>query len=298
MRNSDKLRVAEIQRFCMHDGPGVRTTVFFKGCPLSCAWCHNPEMQSAQPQLLFYDKKCVGCRKCVEVCPNGAQLLSAQKIDRSKCKSCFECVKVCHAGALEKCGKSMTAQEILQEVKKDGAFYGKKGGVTLSGGEPLLQENAIELLRLCKQNGLSVAVETCGFVSRKVIDDAAKFVDLFLWDIKDTNALRHEKYTGVSNLPIIENLREVDSVGACTLLRCIIVSGVNDCEEHYLNIANIYKSLSHCVGVELLAYHTYGGAKSCFLGKDDNSNNEWIPSAEQMNFAKNFLTEHGVKIIE
>lgn len=287
--------VTEIQRFCMHDGPGVRTTVFFKGCPLRCLWCHNPETQQASPQLLFYPKKCIGCGECVAVCPvhahKGEQV---HEIDREACLACGACANACPTGALEICGKEMTADEILSEVERDRAFYGEHGGITLSGGEPLMQKGIVDLLRECKRRGLSTAVETCGMVPYEVIAQTIPLTDLFLWDVKDTNAERHKKYTGASNRTIPENLIRADKDGAKTRLRCILVNGVNTEDEHYRNVASLAASLSHCEGVEFLPYHAYAGTKATFLGLKDNGVKEWIPTDEQVAEAKDFLRSHGI----
>ena len=174
MNTNLNLNVTEIQRFCMHDGPGVRTTVFLKGCPLNCKWCHNPETKKAKSELLFYKNKCILCGECVLACKTFAQSVTDDiKINRLKCVSCFNCVKNCPTGALSKSGESMAIDEILSVVKKDKAFYGEKGGVTLSGGEPFMQgEGVVELLDKCKQNGISTAVETCGYVDFKILEKA------------------------------------------------------------------------------------------------------------------------------
>lgn len=287
--------VTEIQRFCMHDGPGVRTTVFFKGCPLRCLWCHNPETQQASPQLLFYPKKCIGCGGCAAVCPvhahKGEQV---HEIDREACLACGACANACPTGALEICGKAMTADEILSEVERDRAFYGEHGGITLSGGEPLMQEGIVDLLRECKKRGLSTAVETCGMVPYETVAEAIPVTDLFLWDVKDTNAERHKKYTGASNRTILENLTRADKDGAKTRLRCILVNGVNTEDEHYRKVADLAASLSHCEGVEFLPYHAYAGTKATFLGLKDNGVKEWIPTDEQVAEAKDFLRSHGL----
>jgi pyruvate formate lyase activating enzyme len=292
--------VTEIQRFCMHDGPGIRTTVFFKGCPLRCAWCHNPETQQKKPQLQYMQKQCIGCCACVAVCPNGVHKMENGEhlLHRESCTLCGACASACPARALETCGKEMTADEILKEAEKDRAFYGKEGGITLSGGEPFLQgEKLIQLLRACKERGLTTAVETCGFADPDLLVSAVPFVDLFLYDVKDTDEKRHKHYTGVSNQKIQDNLRLLDKQGAKTLLRCILVSGVNTDPAHYHALADLYHSLFHCKGIELLPYHAFGGAKSTFLGLPDSGNPAWIPTEEQMEEAKALLQARQVTLI-
>ncbi|MBE6597629.1 MAG: glycyl-radical enzyme activating protein [Ruminococcaceae bacterium] len=287
--NTDlKLKVTEIQRFCMHDGPGVRTTVFMKGCPLSCAWCHNPETQRMSSELLYYDKKCIGCRLCERVCGSKAHIFSDNHIlDRERCSACGRCAGECPSGALELCGMEYTVDELLSVITRDREFYREQGGVTLSGGEPLMQgEGAVGLLRACKEEGISTAVETCGYVDRDTLLAALPYTDLFLFDIKDTNDERHRRYTGVSNGRIIENLREIDRHRGRTRLRCILVNGVNTDEEHYRSVSALSESLSFCEGGEVIPYHAYGGGKATFIGRSDNGRREWIPTEEQITLAR------------
>ncbi|MBQ5791519.1 MAG: glycyl-radical enzyme activating protein [Clostridia bacterium] len=291
------MKIAEIQRFCMHDGPGVRTVIFLKGCPLRCAWCHNPETQSPHPQLLFEEQKCLACRACGE-CPQEVHRFEKMHtLQRESCVACGSCVSLCPTGALSLCGKDMTPAELLEIILRDAPFYQNGGGVTLSGGEPFLQgEEAPELLRLCKEKGISTAVETCGYVSPALLEKAVPFVDLFLWDVKDTDDPRHLAYTGVSNKPIMENLRRVDSLGGKTRLRCILVNGVNTEEAHYTAIAELFHSLQNCEGVELLPYHPYGDSKAKAAGMASASHREWIPSEETVLQGKNALLSQGVPI--
>jgi len=295
MNTENKLKVTEIQRFCMHDGPGVRTTVFLKGCPLRCEWCHNPETQKFMSELLFYPNKCIGCAAC-EVCCNGAHILKEKHlIHREKCTLCGECVDNCPTSALEICGKEYTQEEILAVVEKDRAFYGERGGITLSGGEPFAQgEAVIELLKACKERGLSTAVETCGYAEADVILAALPHVDLFLWDIKDTDSARHKRYTGASNERILKNLSLVNEMNARIRLRCVLVSGVNTVDSHYSAIAEIASKIRNFDGVELIPYHAYGGTKSVFLGGEDSGRREWIPEAEEIKRARDVLKKSGI----
>ena len=289
------LNVTEIQRFCMHDGPGIRTTVFLKGCPLRCAWCHNPETQAYRSQILFYPSRCIGCGGCVAVCKQKVHTLrDTHLLDRKNCTGCFSCTGICPTAALEPCGEKMTVEEILSVLEKDRAFYGTDGGITLSGGEPFAQKSAIDLLKSCKERGLSTTVETCGHVDEEILREALPYVDLFLWDIKDTDPQRHEKYTGVSNEKILKNLKTMDGLGAKIRLRCILVNGVNTDLSHYQAVANLAKSLKNSVGVEFIPYHAYGGTKSTFLGNADNGNPDWIPDAAQLKEAKDVLAVHGI----
>ncbi len=290
------LPVAELQRFCMHDGPGVRTVVFLKGCPLRCAWCHNPEMQKVGQEILFYPKQCIYCGACVSACPAGAQIIHPERLfQRDRCGACGLCAEVCCTNALVPVARDMTVEEILSAVMKDKAFYGEAGGVTLSGGEPLLHgAAAVTVLRACKEAGLNTALETCGYFDEALIPHLIPVVDLFLFDVKDTDDERHKAYTGVSNGRILENLRRLDGLGGKTRLRCILVNGVNTHEGHYGALADLALGLTHCEGVELLPYHAYAGSKMIPLGMSDNGRVEWIPDRETVREAVSYLRERGV----
>ena len=283
----------------MHDGPGVRTTVFLKGCPLRCAWCHNPETQARSRELLLYQSKCIRCRACEDVCQKGGHDLSCEHtVLREHCTACGECESVCPTGALAVAGRWYTVEELLAVIGRDRAFYGETGGVTLSGGEPLMQgEATLALLSACKAAGYSTAVETCGYADAEILLSAIADTDLFLWDIKDTDDARHREYTGVDTQKIRENLILADAYGARTRLRCILINGINTQTEHYRAIGALARSLARCEGVELLAYHAYAGSKATFLGRADNSRVEWIPDERQMKEARRTLIELGVRVL-
>lgn len=295
-----ELTVTDIQRFCMHDGPGVRTTVFLKGCGMRCQWCHNPETQKGKPELLFYAQKCILCGACAAVCPNRVHTVEDgnHMLLRDNCKNCGACASVCPTKALEISGTKYSSEELLSIVERDRPFFGNAGGVTLSGGEPFLQKDgAIELLQLCRLHGLNTAVETCGYFDPDVLNAAVPYTNLFLWDIKDTDSARHQKYTGVPNEPILNNLERANRLGARIRLRCILVNGVNTDDIHYRRVAELANRLSNCEGVELIPYHAYGGSKATFLGRPDNGKNEWIPTANQLGTAKQILFDQGVKVL-
>ena len=297
--SASRLPVTEIQRFCMHDGPGVRTVVFFKGCPLRCDWCHNPETQRATPETLFYASKCIFCGACVSACPKGAHTIHPERIfDRSVCTACGHCSTVCCTDAITPAARDMTVEEILSAVLRDKSFYGEAGGITVSGGEPMTHpDGVIALLAACREAGITTCAETCGEFPAHHLPALCAVTDLFLWDVKDTNPTRHKLHTGVDNARILQNLREADRLGAKTRLRCILVKGVNTVESHYHGLVALYRSLSHCEGVEFIPYHAYGGSKMLPLGQPDNGRVDWIPDETIVEAAKAYLRESGIPVI-
>lgn len=294
------IRITDIQRFCTQDGPGIRTVVFFKGCPLRCEWCHNPETQNARDEIFYNGDFCISCGKCAVVCPFGAHFLNADGLhsfDRGRCVACGKCADVCPAAAQERASSLKSVEEIMQIVKRDAVFYGKRGGLTLSGGEPLFQkEGATALLSAAKKSGISAVIETCGYFDGDILNDIAGKTDLLLWDIKDTDGDRHLRYTGAENNLISENLKKADALGMRTRLRCIVVASVNDDETHFGKVADIYASLRHCEGVELLPYHELGVKKRALLGESFCSRTEWVPTDAKIKNIKKLLRRRGVKV--
>lgn len=261
--------IFNIQKFSVNDGPGIRTTVFLKGCPLRCLWCHNPESNRVQKEIMFTPSKCVNCCACVKNCPNECHKIdeAGHFYDRTACTGCGACAAECYPGALELVGMQKTVDEVLKEVMKDEIFYKNSGGgMTVSGGEPLAQPAfTTALLKAAKEAGLHTALETCGFASEEVIRRVAQYTDLFLYDYKETDPVRHEQDTGVSNLRILENLRLLASLGANIILRCPIIPGYNDRPDHLRGIAETANVVG-AMEIHVEPYHPLGKGKSEALG--------------------------------
>jgi pyruvate formate lyase activating enzyme len=298
----DKGIVFDIQKFSLHDGPGIRTTVFLKGCPLRCLWCHNPESQSFKVELSFKKDKCVGCGACEAVCSEGVHKVteSSHTIDYSKCKACGKCVEVCAYDALKLYGKVMTVSEIISEVVKDIKYYEKSGGgITVSGGEPLAQPTFTrELLKAAREKGIHTCIESTGYVSTEIIGKLLPYVDLFLYDYKATDARKHEELTGVSNELILQNLQSIYEQGAAIILRCPLIPGVNDFEEHLQGIADMSRKYPLLKGIELLPYHDMGKGKYKELGREYFLGNLKNASEEQKKAWLSFFEAKGCKNIK
>lgn len=264
--------VFNIQRFSINDGPGIRTTVFLKGCPLSCIWCHNPESKLTKREVLFNKSKCITCGACGVVCDNRAHVFEdgEHSLKRDLCIACGRCADVCPMKGLEAVGEENTVEEVLITVMKDKIFYDTSGGgLTVSGGEPMLQfDFTYDLLKSAKEKGLHTCMETCGFAEEERYIQIAKHVDIFLFDYKETDPMRHKEYTGVSNERILKNLRAIDEIGAKMILRCPIIPTLNDRTEHFEGIARVANSLKNVIEINVEPYHPLGMGKSEMLGKD------------------------------
>lgn len=287
--------IFNIQKFCTSDGPGIRTTVFLKGCPLKCVWCHNPESQSIKTDISYNAERCLNCGKCVARCPNHCHGIECgvHRYVRSDCKACQACVHPT-CPAMEAYGYEITPEAIIADVMKDAAFYQNSGGgLTLSGGEPLAQpEFCLSILKLAKEQGLHICMETCGFAKTEVLAEVAQYVDLFLFDYKETDSQKHKTFTGVDNALILQNLRFLNSIGKPIILRCPIIPTYNDTEEHFDGIAQIANDLKSIQRVELEPYHDFGLMKYKRLGRRVGKMKDVeAPSKERMADIVAFLCE-------
>lgn len=288
--SGDKGIIFDIQRFSLVDGPGIRTTVFLKGCSLRCSWCHNPESQSYKPQLSYTSDKCINCLECVKVCSNGAHKQENGKhyLDWSLCNTSAKCIEVCSAGALKILGYEEYVEQIVTEVLKDKKYYDKTGGgVTVSGGEPLSQpEFTLALLKEFKKYNIHTTVDTCGIAKEISYSNILPYTDLFLFDYKITSSAEHKKYTGAGNELILSNLDYLYRNGASIMLRCPVIPGINDTVEHFKGIQKIIKQYPAIWSVEIMPYHNMGRSKAERIGQayafpelkttDDKIKQEWI----------------------
>lgn len=276
-------KIFEIKRFAVHDGDGIRTTVFLKGCPLKCVWCHNPEGIFLKPMLAYYAHKCIGCGECANVCLQNAHIMGEDGhiFKRESCIGCGACEDACLGEALTLYGKETTVEELLPKLLEDKEFYENSGGgVTLSGGECLLQADfCAALLKALKEAGVRTAVDTCGFVSRKAFEKVIPYTDVFLYDIKAIDPAVHKRCTGVENGLILDNLRYLDSLGKRVEIRIPYVPGYNDGEMG--KIADFVKSLSCVTGVRVLKYHNYARSKYEALDME-NTLPDVLPTEEEI----------------
>lgn len=277
-------RIFDIKRFAIHDGPGIRTTVFMKGCPLRCKWCHNPEGIRTNPEIGYMQKKCIGCSSCVKICQNGVYIPNDGEllIQREKCVMCEACVGSCFADALVLYGKSVDSDYIIERIIEDREFYKTSGGgVTLSGGEPLMQaEFSAAILKFCTGNKIHTALDTSGYATWSSFEKVIPYVNLFLYDIKHTGEEQHIKYTGVSNKPIIENLKKLDCVGTPIEIRIPLIPNVNDSEEQIKNTGELLSGIKNLQSVKLLKYHTLAKSKYAEIGLPEDIP-ENIPEANE-----------------
>ncbi len=255
--------VFQIQHFCTDDGPGIRTTVFLKGCHLDCAWCHNPEGKSMNPIIAINLVRCIKCGGCATICNNHRVEEGNHFYDASNCIACGKCIEICPAEAISFCGKHMTVSDVMEQVLADKGFYeGSGGGVTISGGEMLLQpEFSHALLKAAKEEGIHTCMETSGAVKYETLAYVAEHADLLLYDIKEIDDENHKKYVGIGNKLILDNLRKLNQLGKKVIIRCPMIPGVNDRNKHFDVIARLYNELECIQEVQILPYHELGTGK-------------------------------------
>lgn len=260
---SPKGLVFDIRRFCLHDGPGIRTTVSFKGCPLSCPWCHNPEGRSFEPSQLYFEERCRHCGECIPVCPNQAIREVDGKIQTGpECQACGTCVETCTSDARQIAGRWMTVTEVARQVERDSAFFDESGGgVTLSGGEPFFQPIFLgALLKTFRERRVHTVIETCGFVKPELLLSVLDRVDLFLFDVKILDPMKHKQYIGESNELILSNLESLARGGAKVIVRVPLIPSVNDSEDEFVKLGHLLREFG-ISQVHLLPYHSSGAAK-------------------------------------
>lgn len=286
--------------FSTRDGPGIRTTVFLKGCPLHCEWCHNPESQLSGPELMLRPNLCILCDACLPACPQGAIIRQGDEYitDRARCDLCGKCVEVCNADARAIVGREMTVSEVMAEIEKDVVFFDQSGGgVTFSGGEALLQRQfLLELLKACKGRGIHTALDTSGFAAWAVMEAVRPYVDLFLYDLKAMDDEQHRRYTGVSNRLILSNLRRLSELGHAIILRMPLIPGVNDTPQAIQAAGEFAASLPHLLHLEVLPYHQAGVEKYRRLDKGYLLTDMIPPSAEKVSAIAGELREYHLDI--
>jgi pyruvate formate lyase activating enzyme len=295
--------IFKIERFAVHDGPGIRTVVFMKGCRLRCLWCSSPESQTTSPELGYDAEKCAHCGDCVETCsveaitalPNGGIVTDIQR-----CDLCGECVAICQEGARKLLGEVVSAEAVVHETEKDSAFYHRSGGgVTLSGGEPTMQpEFATEILKGSLELGFHTAIETCGYVDREILDRILPYLDLIYIDIKHMSSDRHKELTGVGNELILANIKRIDEAAAklSLIIRIPVIPDVNDSAENIRETAEFVSRLKRVERIELLPYHRYGLLMYRVLFRDYALQKVKVPSKEHLSDLKNIIRAYDIPV--
>lgn len=292
--------VFDIQRFSLDDGPGIRTAVFLKGCPLRCVWCSNPESQKLEPELAYFSSNCVLCAQCVKNCPEKALTVGKEKIliDRRHCTVCGECEKHCNHGALQIIGKKMSVSEVIAEVLRDRPFYEESGGgITITGGEPLFQADfTASLLQASRKEMIGTAIETCGFGSRESFQKIVEYTDIVLFDVKLISEDLSSKYTGVTSEGIIQNLKTVDSLGKDIYIRFPLIPGYTDTEENLFAIAGLVKSLQNVIEIDILPFHQYGKHKYSSLGYEYPLEDKDPIQRDDAGWVTDFFEEKNIRV--
>lgn len=301
--------IFNIQRFSIHDGPGIRTTVFLKGCPLACMWCANPESQSFEYEVAHSDLRCNGCKDCLQACPNNAIIINSKdnkkiiRIDRNLCSKCLQCVEVCYTGAIKLYGYKMTVKEVFEKVEKDIPFYtNSNGGVTVSGGEPLCQTKFVtELFKICKEIGIHTTLDTCGYANKDSFKKVLPYTDLVLYDLKFIDEQEHEKYTGKKNNLISNNLYFINSYVKSSNLQMIIrvpiIPGINDSKKNIIDIIAYIKKLDKTIKIEILPYHRLGISKYSMLDREYKLNQVKTCTKKRILDIKKIFNQHNLDCI-
>jgi pyruvate formate lyase activating enzyme len=293
--------VFSIERYALQDGPGIRTLVFLKGCPLNCIWCANPESQIFTPQILYFRNKCASCGRCIALCPQGAIQIDDEfglVTDPDRCTVCGKCVDACYYAAREMSGEEMKTREVFDIIMRDRMFYDMTGGgVTVSGGEPLMQTEFVrELTRECRENGIHTAIETALFSDKEVIKRAIEFVDLVFVDVKHIDSRIHEEFTGVSNERIFENIMMIDDLGKQFIIRVPFIPGFNDSDDTQRSIYRWAAKLENLKWIEILPYHRLGMGKYQGLGRRYLMGDIYPVSKQSLSYLIDMGSEFGVEI--
>ena len=293
--------ISNIQRFSVDDGPGIRTTVFMMGCPLSCIWCHNPECITGKRKLFNDSLKCAHCGRCIGTCKNGA--LSVKdgdiEVDREKCTGCLTCVSACPTGAMSVTGREYTKEELIDTLMQDEPFFRKSGGgVTFSGGEPLLHTDyLLPVIKDLKERGISIIFETCGHVPYGRIREVLPYTDAFLFDIKGMDKEKHMENTGASNEIILENLIKLSRDGVRIFVRMPVIKGANADADEIKKAAELIASLDNIAEADILPYHAYGTLKYARYGIKMCHRELVAPDTEELISYRNILEEHGIRAV-
>ncbi|MBR4664493.1 MAG: glycyl-radical enzyme activating protein [Lentisphaeria bacterium] len=292
----NEARYIDIKRFAVHDGPGIRTTLFLKGCSLRCIWCHNPESRFMQPELAIHYPKCTCCGECAKACSCHKIVNGVHEFDRANCKACGKCTEACPSGALELFGKTMTADEAAAKLLEDRIFYADNGGITLSGGEPLLHcQFCAELLKKMKDEGIHCAVDTCGNVPWSAFETVLPFTDMFLYDFKCADPEKHRRLTGSGNELILENLKKLNGTGKNIEIRMIMVPEHNMSEDDLRAAGAFLAPLQNISAVRLLSYHSLARSKFQAVGHPDTMPEVSSPDVNALENAAETIRSCGLK---
>ncbi|MEN8245123.1 MAG: glycyl-radical enzyme activating protein [Thermodesulfobacteriota bacterium] len=292
--------IFDIKRYAIHDGPGIRTTVFFKGCPLTCPWCHNPEGIDQSPRVVYRKSMCIGCLECIDACPEKALSPGPDGIITNElyCQHCGTCVDTCPAGARERAGKTETVESLMETIRKDVPFFDTSGGgVTFSGGEPLMQAQFLwEMLEACGKEDIHRVLDTTGYTDPDTLKRVARGIDLFLFDLKFMNAEQHRHFTGVSNEQILKNLELLANLGSRIIIRIPLIPGINDNKDNINNMATFLAHLPQIKTVHILPYHDFQKSKYEKFSMNYQARDIKPPSPERVEAIRKHLADTGLSV--